>query len=164
MNPTEQPIKNRLPYVIPDRKEWPIYKLSKDKKNFLKEVIEKTEKSLFVKFHNAESLHNELKSILYKEKNRLTKQAWKSDKPEESIFWSEIKKKILETDKIEDDATQYKKDQKIMHTILKHYANEIVANFEPKTHSFARNILPWVFSRLIDLNFCGRQKNRFTKN
>lgn len=150
MKPTEKPIKDRLPYVIPNRKDWPIYKLSKDKKNFLKEVIEKTEKSLYLKFHTAELLHNELKSILYKEKNRLTKQAWKSDKPSESIFWSEIKKKILETDKIEDNDTQYKSDQKIMHKILKHYANEIVANFEPKTHKFARNILPWLFSRLTN--------------
>lgn len=150
MSHTEKPIKDRLPYVIPDRKEWPIYKLSKDKKNFLNEVIEKTEKSLYIKFHNADLLHNELKSILYKEKNRLTKEAWKSDKPEESIFWSEIKKKILDTDTIEDDEIQYKQDQKIMHKILKHYANEIVANFEPKTHKFARTILPWVFSRLTN--------------
>lgn len=150
MNQTQQPIKNRLPYVISDRKDWPIYKLSRDKKNFLEEVISKTEKSLFTKFSNAQLLHDELKSILYKEKNRLTKQAWKSDKPEESIFWGEIKKVILEADKIEDDAKKYKKCKKIMHKILKHYANEIVANFEPKTHKFARTVLPWFFSRIMN--------------
>lgn len=150
MNQTQQPIKNRLAYVIPDRKQWPIYKLSKDKKSFLDEVVSKTEKSLLKKFHNAQLLNDELKSILYKEKNRLTKQAWKSDKPEESIFWGEIKKKILEADKIDDSEKKFKKSKKILHTILNHYSNEIVANFEPKTHKFARKILPWVFSRLTN--------------
>lgn len=143
-------IKNRLPYVIPNRNEWPIAKLSADKKNFLKEVIDKTEKSIYTKFDSPIALHNELKSILFKEKNRLTKQAWKSDKPEESIFWSEIKKKILASDIIENEKERYKKDKKIMHEILVHYANEIVANFNPKTHKFARKILPWVYSRLMN--------------
>ena len=150
MTNEQEPIKNRIPYVIPDRKDWPIAILSRDKENFLKEVIDKTELSLFSKFHNAQLLHDELKSILYKEKNRLTKQAWKSDKPEESIFWSEIKKKILVNDKIEDEKEKYRKDKKLMHKILKHYAEEIVANFKPKTHKFARNILPWVFSRIMN--------------
>jgi len=150
MSEIQEPIKNRLPYVIPDRNDWPITRLSRDKKSFLKEVIKKTEDSLFLKFDNAQRLHDELKAILYKEKNRLTKQAWKSDKPEESIFWSEIKKKILETDKLEDVSVQYKKDKKVLHKILIHYANEIVANFEPKTHRIARSILPWVFSRLMN--------------
>ena len=150
MTKIQVPIKDRLPYTIPNPKDWPIAKLSADKEHFLKEVIEKTEESIYQKLTDATSLHNELKGILFKEKNRLTKEAWKSDKPEESIFWSEIKKKILETDKIEIEAEQYKKDKKIMHTILSHYAEEIVANFEPKTHNFARKILPWVFSRLMN--------------
>lgn len=150
MTKIEKPIKNRLPYTIPDRNDWPIAKLSADKVSFLKEVIEKTEDSIYQKFNTPELLHNELKSILFKEKNRLTKEAWKSDKPEESIFWSEIKKKILDADTIENSEEQYKKNKKLMHSILTHYAHEIVANFEPKTHQFARKVLPWVFSRLMN--------------
>jgi len=150
MNQIQVPIKNRLPYVIPDKKDWPITILSRDKKNFLEEVISKTEKSLFKKFNNADLLYNQLKSILFKEKNRLTKQAWKSDKPEESIFWGDIKRVILDIDKIEDQEKKYKKSKKVMHKILVHYANEIVANFEPKTHNFARKILPWIFSRITN--------------
>ncbi|MGB0885499.1 MAG: 1-acyl-sn-glycerol-3-phosphate acyltransferase [Chitinophagales bacterium] len=150
MAESQQPIKNRLAYTIADPYEWPITKLSADKELFLKEVIEKTEASIFERMHNAQLLHDELKGILYKEKNRLTKQHWKSDKPEESIFWSEIKKKILETDKIENEEEKYKKDKKLMHKILKHYAHEIVANFDPKTHKITRKILPWVFSRLMN--------------
>lgn len=150
MTKIQEPIKDRLPYTIPDRKDWPIAKLSADKKSFLKEVIAKTEDSIFQSLDTPERLHNELKSMLFKEKNRLTKEAWKSDKPEESIFWSEIKKKILDADTIENSEEQYKKNKKIMHSILTHYAHEIVANFEPKTHQFARKVLPWVFSRLMN--------------
>ena len=40
MTKIQEPIKNRIPYTIPDRKDWPIARLSSDKKSFLKEVIE----------------------------------------------------------------------------------------------------------------------------
>lgn len=143
-------ISERLQPVIPEITDWPIYNLSKDKDAFLKQVIATTEETLLEKFSNPIDLHNELKSVLFQEKNRLTKEPWKADSPEEKTYWSEVKRKILLSTKEEDEAVRFKKDKKILLSILKHYAYEIIANFEPKTYSFARSILPWLFGRLMN--------------
>lgn len=143
-------ITNRLEPVIPEITEWPIYKLSQDKESFLKETVDKTIESLLESYDDANVLHSELKSVLYQEKNRLTNEPWKSDSPEERIFWSEIKRKILLTDKIEDEKKKYKEDKKIFKTILKYYSHEIVANFDPSKYRIAQKVLPFLFSRLMN--------------
>ena len=143
-------ISERLPFVIPEIKEWPIYRLSQDKETFIKQIVETTMQNVLERFDTPEQLHNELKNVLYQEKIRLTKEPWKSDKPEEKIFWSEVKRKILLSAKEEDEALRFKKDKKILRSILKHYAQEIVANFEQKTYKFARTMLGWLLGRLMN--------------
>jgi glycerol-3-phosphate O-acyltransferase len=147
---TENKINDRLPYVIPEITDWPIYKLSQDKEGFLNQILKKTEEELLEKFNTPTLLNNELKSVLYQEKNRLTKEPWKSDKPEEKVFWSEVKRKVLLSGKEDDDEERYKSDKKILQKILRFYADEIVANFDPKTYKMARTVLPWVFGRLMN--------------
>lgn len=145
-----QKINNKLDPVIPEITEWPIYKLSQDQESFLDETITKTIDGLLESYGDASVLHSELKSILYQEKNRLTKEPWKSDSPEERIFWSEIKRQILLTDKIEEEKKKYKEDKKIFRSILTYYSKEIVANFDPKKYKVARKVLPFLFSRLMN--------------
>lgn len=155
-----QKIDRKLDPVIPDITEWPIYKLSQDKDSFLQEVVGSTMEKLLNRFKDANSLHSELKSVLYQEKNRLTKEPWKSDSPEERIFWSEIKRKILIVDAIEEEDKQYKEDKKILKEILNYYASEIVANFEPKKYRVAQKLLPFLFGRLMNVS-AGNKKNFF---
>ena len=145
-----QHIKNRLEPVISEITDWPIYKLSQDRESFLEEAISKTIDNLLQSYSNAAVLHSELKSVLYQEKNRLTKEPWKSDTPEERIFWSEIKRQILLTDKLDEEKKQFKQDKKILRSILEYYSLEIVANFEPGKYNIARRILPFLFSRLMN--------------
>ncbi|MGB1247468.1 MAG: 1-acyl-sn-glycerol-3-phosphate acyltransferase [Chitinophagales bacterium] len=143
-------ITQQLDHVVPDVKDWPIYKVSQDKEAFLKEIIQRTQEEILAKFESPTALHDELKSVLFQEKNRLTKTPWKADSPEEKTFWSEIKRKILLSSKEEDEDIRYKKDKKILKKILDHYAHEIVANFEPAKYRKIRKILPWVFARLMN--------------
>ena len=143
-------ITNRLEPVVTEITDWPIYKLSQDKDSFLQEIVDRTSASLLESYDDANTLHSELKSVLYQEKNRLTKEPWKSDSPEEKIFWSEIKRKILLTDKIEDDKKKFKEDKKILALILNYYSNEIVAHFDPKKYRVAQRLLPFLFSRLMN--------------
>lgn len=145
-----QHIKNRLEPVIPEITDWPIYKLSQDRDSFLEEAITKTIDNLLQSYSSATVLHSELKSVLYQEKNRLTKEPWKSDTAEERIFWSEIKRQILLTDKLDEDKKKFKQDKKILRSILEYYSREIVANFEPGKYNIARRILPFLFSRLMN--------------
>ncbi len=145
-----QQIKNRLEPVISEITDWPIYKLSQDRDSFLEEAIAKTIDNLLQSYSSAAVLHSELKSVLFQEKNRLTKEPWKSDTPEERIFWSEIKRQILLTDKLDEEKKQFKQDKKILRSILEYYSREIVANFEPRKYNIARRILPFLFSRLMN--------------
>lgn len=143
-------ISKSLDPVIPEITEWPIYKLSQDRDSFLDETISKTIDNLLDAYGDANVLHGELKSVLYQEKNRLTKEPWKSDTPEERIFWSEIKRQILLTDKIDEEKKKFKEDKKILRSILTYYSNEIVANFDPKKYRVAQKVLPFLFSRLMN--------------
>lgn len=146
----EKKISESLPYVVPDITDWPIYKLSQDKENFLNEVIQETFENLLESYDTPTKLNNELKKVLYQEKNRLNKEPWKSDKPEEKIFWNEIKRKVLASSSTENEEEQFKAEKKILKKILRHYSEEIVANFEPKTYRFAKKVLPHVFGRLMN--------------
>lgn len=148
--PEQLKITKSLDPVIADIKEWPIYKLSQNKDSFLKEVIDLTIDSALSKFSSYSELHSEIKNILYQEKIRLTKTPWKSDSPSERIFWSEIKRKILECDKIEDEEQKHTFDLEILREILTFYGNEMVANFDPKKYRVAQKVLPFVFGRLMN--------------
>lgn len=155
-------ITNKLEPVISDITDWPIYKLSQDKDSFLQAIIKKTKKEILLNFNTSAKLHSELKNILYQEKNRLTKEPWKSDSPEERIFWSEIKRQILLTDQIDDEEEKFKEDKKILKKILTYYTEEIVANFDPKKYKVAQKVLPFLFSRLM--NASPGKKLRFLFN
>jgi len=157
-------ITKSLEPVISDITDWPIYKLSQDKASFLEETINKTIDIILEKFNDSNALHSELKNVLYQEKNRLTKEPWKSDTKEERIFWAEIKRKILLTDKIEDEEKKFKQDKKILRTILTFYSNEIVANFDPKKYRVAQKVLPFVFGRLMNASPGEKLKFLFKSN
>ena len=73
-------ITKSLEPVISDITDWPIYKLSQDRASFLGEAIDKTIDIVLEKYNDSEALHSELKNVLYQEKNRLTKEPWKSDR------------------------------------------------------------------------------------
>ena len=156
-------ITKSLDPVISEITEWPIYKLSQDKESFLKETVDKTIEYLLESYNDSSVLHSELKSVLYQEKNRLTKEPWKSDSPQERIFWSEIKRKILLTDKIEEEKKKFKEDKKILKTILSYYSHEIVANFDPKKDRVAQKVLPFLFSRLMNASPGKKLKFLFNK-
>lgn len=157
-------ITDKLDPVISEITEWPIYKLSQDKDSFLNEVVEVTLSHLLEKFNDSLSLHSELKSVLYQEKNRLTKEPWKSDSPNERIFWSEIKREILLIDKIEEEKKKFKADKKILKSILTFYSEEIVAHFDPNKFKVAQRLLPFVFSRLMNASPGVKLKFLFSKN
>jgi len=142
--------KVKLPYVIEDVKEWPIYKVSQDKEKYLAEVIEKTKQETLELLSNEDLLLNELKTIRYQEIIRLTKNHWQSDKPEELEFWKAKKNELIRISDIENPEERELELIKLLDEIMNLYANEIVANFDPAKFNLARKILPFVFSRLLN--------------
>lgn len=142
--------KQKLSYVIEDIKEWPIYKISQDKEEYLQEIITKTKQETLERLKDEKDLLNEVNTIRYQEIIRLTQNPWQSDKPSELEFWKSKKKDIIKVTNLDDKNQQIKELEHHLDEIMELYANEIVANFDPKKYNLARKILPFVFSRLLN--------------
>lgn len=140
----------RLSYVIEDLKDWPIYKLSQDKENYLKEITSKTREETLERLKSEKDLLDEIKKIRYQEIIRLKQNPWQSDKPSELEFWKQKKKEIIEISALEDEEERKVELKKQLNEIMDLYANEIVSNFDPGKYKIARTVLPVIFSRLLN--------------
>jgi len=142
-NPHDYP----LPYIIEDIHQWPIYKLSEHKEDFVDEVKKRTLHRLEHKFKTDKALREELAKVLYQERIRLTEKPWKADPPDEKQFWNSIKGKLIKLDQVHNESALSEKD--VIDEILDRYTNEIVGQFDVGAFKFARAILPQFFGRVL---------------
>jgi glycerol-3-phosphate O-acyltransferase len=140
--PNEYP----LPYVIENIREWPIYKLTESKNEFVEEVKARTLEKVTRKHPETKLLHNELANVLYQERIRLTEKPWKADPPDERQFWNSIKSRLI---KLEQENTSAITDEMLLDEIVDRYANEIVGEFDVQAFSFAKAMLPQFFGRVL---------------
>lgn len=141
---TYQPSDFPLPQVVPDIREWPIYRLSEDRENFMESVKAETRKIYLEKLQH-KSLKDDLKSILYQERNRLVEKPWKADPKDEGRFWNGIKSKIIRMDSKDSGITE----EQILEDIMERYVQEITGNFDPAAFNLARTLLPFFFGRVL---------------
>ena len=90
-----QILKKTLEPIIPNPKDWPIYKISQHKDAFLTEVKDITRNKILSKVRTEKELNDLLGKVLYAERIRLTQKAWKADPADEREFWSNIKNELL---------------------------------------------------------------------
>ena len=135
------------PHITPKLEDWPIYKLSLDRKAFIKEIIEHTVVKLREKQDGDYS--EVLSKAIYQERIRMRDKPWRVDPPNERHFWKKIKKRV---DGIDPDAPTAEKQQaheEVIYRIVDRYAEEIVGSFLPNTFLQARKILTALFKRLL---------------
>ena len=142
-NPHDYP----LPYIIEDIYQWPIYKLSEHKDDFVEEVKKRTHYRLKHKLKTEQALREELAKVLYQERIRLTEKPWKADPPDEKQFWNSIKSKLIKLEQLHTERPVT--EDELLDEILDRYTNEIVGNFDVNTFKFARAILPQFFGRVL---------------
>ena len=134
-----------LPHIIPDIKDWPIFKISENRSEFIKELNDYTRKRLFES--NNASTEDLLDKTIYLEKLRVKNNPWKVDPVDDKRYWRDLEKEI-------EVAKTYKdKDErldKILDRIINRYNEEIVGNFKIKTFKFSRNFLLSFFKRLLN--------------
>lgn len=141
--------KNQIyPHVLPDIEDWPIYKLSEDRRNFVRE-IETATLRYFLKKPPAE-LRDIIAKAIYQERIRIREEPWKVDPPKERQFWKKIQRKLVShsLDKNEEEAA--KVNEEILRQILHRYSEEIVGTFNIRTFLFARKFLTMFFTRLLN--------------
>lgn len=128
---------------------WPVYQLSKNRKEFLEEVSQKAIARIKELRPTRKQLLDELEATVYREQNRLKRNRWRVDPPNENEFWSNVKNDLIElSNKTEAEAS--KKIDEILTRIVRRYANEISGNFKPSSYKFAREVIKFWFSRLLN--------------
>jgi glycerol-3-phosphate O-acyltransferase len=131
---------------IPD---WPVYQLSKNRKEFIEEVANYSLARIKEMRPTRKQLLDELEATVYREQQRIKRNRWRVDPQDEPRFWSKIKNDLIElTAKPLDENTQ--REEEILKRIVQRYANEIAGNFKPSSYKFAREIIKFWFARLLN--------------
>ncbi|MEQ8424926.1 MAG: 1-acyl-sn-glycerol-3-phosphate acyltransferase [Cyclobacteriaceae bacterium] len=131
---------------IPD---WPVYQLSKNRKEFLEEVTRKSITRIKELRPSKKQLIDELEATVYREQNRMKRNRWRVDPADENAFWSSIKNDLVELSSKDDNGIT-NREEAILKRITQRYANEIAGNFKPSSYKFARGFIKFWFRRLLN--------------
>lgn len=128
---------------IPD---WPVYQLSRNRREFIEEVTAKSVEQILKIKGTRKQLIDDLEATVYREQNRIKRNRWRADPPDEKKFWSGIKLELVElnTNPVES------KEVEILKRIVSRYANEIAGNFKASSYRFARRVITFWFRRLLN--------------
>ncbi|MEL7427362.1 MAG: 1-acyl-sn-glycerol-3-phosphate acyltransferase [Bacteroidota bacterium] len=137
-----------LPPVFPNIEDWPINKLSEDRRNFVREIEEYTVEKL--NSLSPAKTRDMISKTIYKERIRIKEEPWKVDPPKEKQFWKRIGRRhvrlSMDTKPQEAKETNREHLQQIVHR----YTEEIVGTFKINTFLFARRFLTFFFTRLLN--------------
>lgn len=131
---------------IPD---WPVYLLSKNRKEFLEEVTQKSIEQIRLLRPSRKQLIDELETTAFREQNRIKRNRWRVDPKDDGRFWTHIKNELIElSNKTPEEAG--KKEEELLYEIVHRYAKEISGNFKPSSYRFAREATKLLFGRLLN--------------
>ncbi len=137
--------------ILSGPREWPVVLLSKNRKQFVEEVIEFSFQRIKELKQSKAALIEELETTLYRERLRIKTNPWKVDPKDEKRFWDDIKTKLL---KVSPEGTPNQNGSTlhddILRSIIGRYANEITGNFRPSSYRLARTIATFGFRRLLN--------------
>lgn len=149
----EKYIKHRYEPIIPSKDEWPVVKLARERKDFVKKVAELAEsRVLGLTGKNPDILKEELETTLYREKLRVKQNSWAVDPKDENSFWNEVKSSMLQinTDAGMDRTKRFLAYQRVLNRITSRYAEEIASNFKASHYKFTRRVVTYGFARLLN--------------
>jgi glycerol-3-phosphate O-acyltransferase len=147
---------------IPD---WPVYKLSKNRKEFTEEVAQKSFERVKELRPSTKQLIDELEATVYREQQRMKRNRWRVDPEDEPRFWASVKDDLLHlAGKTADE--QEEKANELLKRIVLRYADEIAGNFKPSQYRLTREIIKFWFARLLNgarvKKFGAFWRNRYT--
>ena len=136
------------PRIIERIEDWPIYRLSKDRADFIREIDEFTFKRLVSKHRN--DLADVIVKTMYQERIRIKEDPWKVDPPNERQFWNRISKKLIKKSLDRDDPQAHAVAEDLLQKIIHRYSEEIVGTFQIPTFRFAQRFLTAFFNRIFN--------------
>ncbi len=136
------------PRIIPDSADWPIYRLSQDRANFIREIDDFTTERIQSKYKK--DLADVLVKTLYQERIRIKESPWKVDPPNERAFWNRISKQLIKKSLDRETSEAKETNERLLRKIVHRYSEEIVGTFQLSTHRFAVRFLTFLFNRLFN--------------
>ncbi|GHB33401.1 1-acyl-sn-glycerol-3-phosphate acyltransferase [Mongoliitalea lutea] len=146
-------IKHKYEPILPLKDEWPVVRLSKNRKDFVKKVAESSKKAILeITNGQVDLLKEELETTLYREKQRIKQNPWDVDPEDDYDFWNDVKSALVQ---ISADTTLSKAEKKeqyisILDKITNRYAEEIASNFVHSHYKLTRRIVTFGFGRLLN--------------
>ncbi len=141
--------RNRVRYkeIVPNKNEWPIVQLSRNRKAFLDKVTDK----VFVDILNNKenSLREEIEMTIHREKLRIKSNPWKVDPADEWIFWNKLQSQMAEL-KVDNKHLASERERQILKKIIYRYSNEIAGSFKKSAYKFAQRFITFGFARLLN--------------
>ncbi len=150
--------KKKYPPVFPEIEDWPIYKLSEDRRSFVKEIDEFMLQR-FLK-QSPSQLTDLIAKTIFLERIRIKEESWKVDPPNEQQFWRRIGKKLVRSSLDRNEREAAANNEEILRQIIHRYSEEIVGTFRISTFRFARRFLTFFFTRLLN-TAAGKNMARF---
>lgn len=146
----EKKNKNR-PYkpILDGIPEWPVYRLSKNRKEFVEEVAQKTIERIKELRPTRKQLIDELETTAYREQNRIKRNRWRVDPKDDSKFWAQVKNELVELSSKPPEESKLIEDE-ILQKIVLRYVNEIAGNFKPNSYRVTREVVKFWFQRLLN--------------
>ena len=150
---TDDYIKHKYNPILHQKDEWPVVKLSKYRKEFIKLVAEASrDRILDLTGNNIDLLREELETTLYREKMRIKQNPWVVDPDDDYEFWSGVKSSLVFLTSEGNLSPQEKKEgyHNILHNITTRYAEEIASSFKHSHYKATRRMVTFGFSRLLN--------------
>lgn len=136
------------PRVIERIEDWPIYRLSKDRAEFIREIDEFTFRRLSSR--HRKDLADLIMKAMYQERIRIKEDPWKVDPPNERQFWNKISKKLIKKSLDRSDQEAKEVNEELLQKIIHRYSEEIVGTFQIGTFRFAQRFLTAFFNRIFN--------------
>lgn len=143
---TIKKIVNLYPAVIQRMEDWPIFRLSQDRRHFIQQVDEFTLERLKLQYPKIADI---IAETIYAERIRIKEDPWKVDPQNERSFWSKLRRKLAKAETTHPSVASEMQDE-ILRTIINRYSEEIVGTFSIRTFKFARIFLYFFFNRLLN--------------
>jgi glycerol-3-phosphate O-acyltransferase len=85
-------MRQKQPYapIIPQAKDWPVVRLNKQRRSFLRAVTDASVQALLATHQAADDLRGMLDKTAEMELMRIQKKSWKVDPPDEADFWESL--------------------------------------------------------------------------
>ncbi|EIM75979.1 phospholipid/glycerol acyltransferase [Nitritalea halalkaliphila LW7] len=151
---TDAYIKHRYEPILPEKDEWPVVKLSKERKAFVLAVAQASKNALLqLTGNNPDLLKEELETTLYREKMRIKQNPWVVDPEDDYAFWNGVKSRLVQL--TAENASLSRADKmarctSILEEITMRYAEEIASNFKHTHYKLTRRIVTFGFARLLN--------------